>query len=89
MTFRELLNLYRSGELSPEQTREVEEAIDREDALLEYLAERDALPELDEERPHRRTTASCGWSKSFSLSSGAAFAGPSPVWASVWARCCW
>ena len=32
MTFRELLNLYRSGELSPEQTREVEEAIDREDA---------------------------------------------------------
>ena len=50
MTFRELLNLYRSGELSPEQTREVEEAIDREDALLEYLAERDALPELDEEK---------------------------------------
>lgn len=49
MTFRELLNLYRSGELSPEQTREVEEAIDREDALLEYLSERDALPELDEE----------------------------------------
>lgn len=48
MTFRELLNLYRSGELSPEQTREVEEAIDREDALLEYLSERDALPELDE-----------------------------------------
>ena len=32
MTFRELLNLYRSGELSPEQTREVEEAIDREDS---------------------------------------------------------
>ena len=50
MTFRELLNLYRSGELSPEQTREVEEAIDREDALLEYLSERDALPELDEEK---------------------------------------
>ena len=48
MTFRELLNLYRSGELSPEQTREVEEAIDREDALLEYLSERDALPELEE-----------------------------------------
>ena len=41
MTFRELLNLYRSGELGPEQTREVEEAIDREDALLEYLSERE------------------------------------------------
>ena len=48
MTFRELLNIYRSVELSPEQTREVEEAIDREDALLEYLSERDALPELEE-----------------------------------------
>ena len=48
MTFREILELYKSGELDPEQTREVEEAIDREDALLEYLSERDALPELDE-----------------------------------------
>ena len=47
MTFRELLNLYQSGELDPEQSREVAEAIDREDALLEYLSERDALPELD------------------------------------------
>ena len=49
MTFRELLELYKSGELGSEQTREVEEAIDREDALLEYLSERDALPELVEE----------------------------------------
>ena len=49
MTFREVLELYKSGELSPEQTREVEEAIDREDALLEYISERDALPELDAE----------------------------------------
>lgn len=48
MTFRELLNLYKSGELDAEQRQEVEEAIDREDALLEYLSERDALPELDE-----------------------------------------
>lgn len=49
MTFREVLELYKSGELSPEQTHEVEEAIDREDAILEFLSERDALPELDEE----------------------------------------
>ena len=45
MTFRELLELYRSGELDEERCREVEEAVDREDAILEYLAERDALPE--------------------------------------------
>lgn len=48
MTFRELLNRYKAGELGPEQAKEVEEVIDREDALLEYLSERDVLPELDE-----------------------------------------
>lgn len=47
MTFRELLKQYQVGALDPEQKREVEEAIDREDALLEYLAERDALPAPD------------------------------------------
>ena len=41
MTFRELLNRYKAGELGPEQAKEVEEVIDREDALLEYLSERD------------------------------------------------
>lgn len=45
MTFRELLNLYKAGSLDEARRREVEEAIDREDAILGYLAEQDALPE--------------------------------------------
>ena len=47
MTFREALALYRAGALDEERAREVREAIDREDALLEYMAERDALPEAE------------------------------------------
>jgi len=45
MSFRELLNAYRDGALDEDARREVEEAIDREDALLEYLAEREEIPE--------------------------------------------
>ncbi len=47
MTFREALELYRAGALDEENSREIREAIDREDALLEYLSERDALPEAE------------------------------------------
>ena len=45
MTFRELLNLYRSGELSPEQTREVEEAIMK---LVADAADRQIVLDLEQ-----------------------------------------
>lgn len=47
MSFRELLKLYKEGTLDEAARREIEEAIDREDAILEYLSERDEILLLD------------------------------------------
>lgn len=46
MTFRELLTLYKEGKLDEKTRLEVEESIEREDAILEYLSERDEIDGL-------------------------------------------
>lgn len=48
MTFRERLEQYKQGGLDEAARRELEEAIDREDAILEYLSEREEIPALDD-----------------------------------------
>ena len=48
MTFRELLAAYREGTLDDEKRREAEREIERADALLEYLSERDEIPGMSD-----------------------------------------
>ncbi len=50
MTYRELLNLYKEGKLEEEKQKQVERDIERQDAISEYLFDREecAEPELFE-----------------------------------------
>ena len=48
MTYKELLELYRSGQLDQSQREQVEADIDRHDAITEYLCEESAFPLLEE-----------------------------------------
>lgn len=47
MTYRELLNLYKKGELDEQTAAEVEAAIERQDAIGEYLFEEAEIPSLE------------------------------------------
>lgn len=49
MTYRELLKLYKEGKLEEETRREVEKAIEKQDAISAYLFEESDFPQLDEE----------------------------------------
>lgn len=49
MTYHELLKRYQEGSLDEEARREAESAIERADALLDYLSERDEIPGLLDE----------------------------------------
>lgn len=46
MTYRELLELYKSGELELEQRKKVEKDIERQEAISDYLYEQEDIPEL-------------------------------------------
>lgn len=46
MTYKELLNLYKKGELSDEQKAKVQEDIEKQEAISEFLFENDEIPEL-------------------------------------------
>lgn len=48
MTYKELLRLYKKGELSDEMKAKVKEDIDRQEAISEFLFENDEIPELRE-----------------------------------------
>lgn len=47
MTYRELLNLYKKGELDEQTAAEVQAAIERQDAIGEYLFEEAEIPSLE------------------------------------------
>lgn len=40
MTYRELLKLYQEGKLDEEQKQEVEQSVEKQEAISEYLYER-------------------------------------------------
>lgn len=46
MTYRELLELYKTGELELEQRKKVEKDIERQEAISDYLYEQEDIPEL-------------------------------------------
>lgn len=46
MTYRELLELYKAGELELEQRKKVEKDIERQEAISDYLYEQEDIPEL-------------------------------------------
>ena len=48
MTYRELLQLYKTGQLDEQTRREVEEAIEKQDAISDYLFEASEIPLLEE-----------------------------------------
>lgn len=48
MKYRELLTLYKTGQLDETRRREVEHDIEKQDAISEYLFDQSAIPELDE-----------------------------------------
>lgn len=46
MTYKELLNLYKKGELSEEQKKSIKADIEKQEAISEFLFENDEIPEL-------------------------------------------
>ena len=46
MTYRELLNLYKNGELNAELENQVKTDIEKQEAISEYLFDNDDIPEL-------------------------------------------
>lgn len=48
MTYRELLTLYKTGKLDNDQRTKVEEDIEKQDAISEYLYENSTIPGFDE-----------------------------------------
>ena len=46
MTYRELLKLYQEGKLDEEQKQEVEQSVEKQEAISEYLYEKEEIPEL-------------------------------------------
>lgn len=46
MTYKELLNLYKKGELSDEQKKAIKADIEKQEAISEFLFENDDIPEL-------------------------------------------
>ena len=48
MTYRELLELYKTGELELKQRKKVEKDIERQEAISDYLYEQEDIPELND-----------------------------------------
>ena len=48
MTYRKLLELYKTGELELEQRKKVEKDIERQEAISDYLYEQEDIPELND-----------------------------------------
>ena len=46
MTYKELLKLYKTGQLSDEQKKEIKADIEKQEAISEFLFENDDIPEL-------------------------------------------
>ena len=45
MTYRELIELYKAGELELEQQKKIEQDIERQEAIGDYLYEKEEIPE--------------------------------------------
>ncbi len=48
MTYKELLKLYKNGELSAQQREEIEKEIEKQEAISEYLFDNEQIPEFSE-----------------------------------------
>ncbi len=48
MTYKELLRLYKNGELSAQQCEEIEKEIEKQEAISEYLFDNEQVPEFSE-----------------------------------------
>ena len=59
MTYRELLKLYQEGKLDKAQTDEVEHAIEKQEAISEYLYEKEEIPGLEVLQGRRKKRFLC------------------------------
>ena len=59
MTYRELLKLYQEGKLDKAQTDEVEHAIEKQEAISEYLYEKEEIPGLEYFKGRRKKRFLC------------------------------
>lgn len=48
MTYRELLELYKAGELELEQRKRIEKDIEKQEAISDYLYEQEGIPGLED-----------------------------------------
>ncbi len=48
MTYRELIELYKTGQLQPEQKEKVQKDIERQEAISEYLFENEEVPDFED-----------------------------------------
>ena len=48
MTYRELLELYKAGELELEQRKRIEKDIEKQEAISDYLYEQEGIPSLED-----------------------------------------
>ncbi|MEI3437621.1 MAG: hypothetical protein V8Q83_05355 [Blautia sp.] len=51
MTYKELLRLYKEGKLNEQQRQQIEQDIQRQDAISEYLYEEGEIPGMEETVP--------------------------------------
>ena len=53
MTYRELLKLYKEGQLDEETKKKIAADIERQDAISEYLYEEGEIPGLEDLEPEK------------------------------------
>lgn len=58
MTYRELLELYKAGELELEQRKRIEKDIEKQEAISDYLYEQEGIPGLEDVLQKKTGTAS-------------------------------
>ena len=62
MTYRELLELYKAGELELEQRKRIEKDIEKQEAISDYLYEQEGIPGWKTFLQKKTGTASfCRW----------------------------
>ena len=49
MKYRELLQLYKEGKLTETERKEIEEALEKEQALLDFILDQEEVPNFSEE----------------------------------------
>lgn len=55
MKYRELLQLYKEGKLTETERKEIEEALEKEQALLDFILDQEEVPNFQRKKMYIRT----------------------------------